>query len=139
MTLLKPLFSMQVNLGSMRPYLRSILAFEDLAMGLSSAMHLSRTAAITHLQLRSCEALEVDALVLLLESLPALRSLDFASCSSVDDKALAAIARHSPSSGKPGILQTSLHLLGLEPNEVCLPERHHHLLLLCSTHGVLLQ
>jgi hypothetical protein len=108
---------LQVYLGPMRPCLRHIVGYEDLAMGMS-AIHLSRKVGITHLQLRSCDSLDADALSLLLGSLQSLRSLDFACCSSLDDKALAAIARHEASSDGPESLQRSLDDISLAPQKV---------------------
>jgi hypothetical protein len=101
----------------MRPCLRHIVSYEDLAMGMSSAIHLPRKVGITHLQLRSCDSLDADALSLLLGSLQALRSLDFACCSSLDDKALAAIARHEALDGSES-LQRSLDDISLVPQKV---------------------
>lgn len=84
----------------MRPALRHIADFQDLAAGLVHAVEQdSRTCAVTHLQLRSCEHLTDATVACLLGSVPTLRSLDFSNCGGITDASMRRIAQHDGSSG----------------------------------------
>jgi len=86
---------LQLVLTRMAPDLRHIVHFEDLSRAIAAACDSpKRIAALTHLQLRRCEALDHVALAELLTALPAVQEVDVAECAALRDDALVVLSQH---------------------------------------------
>lgn len=96
--------------------------FESLSAALHRAMDNTGSSRVplTHLQLQTCRALDIDALQLLLDAVPTLQSLDICRCVGIDDAAVKTLAQYEPGPADDAV-HTVLESMQLEVCIIVLP------------------
>lgn len=89
---------LQLVLNGFAGDLRHIVHFEALSLALRRGVEstVNRRVPLTHLQLQSCAALDLDALQMLLEAVPTIQSLDVSRSVNIDDAAVRTLAQYEP-------------------------------------------